>query len=58
MVENRNEIVKKGEAEIAFIDNELVYPKRDNIDNYIVLPILFSVFFLLIIVNLFFKIKR
>jgi hypothetical protein len=58
MIENRNEIVKKGETEIAYIDNELVYPKRDNIDNYIVLPILFSVFFLLIIVNLFFKIKR
>ena len=58
MKENRDDIVKKGEVGIAYIDNELVYPPRDNLDNYIVLPVLFSVFFILIIVNLVFKIKR
>ena len=58
MIENREEIVKSGGVAIAFIEKQLVYPPRNQIDNYIIIPIVSGVFLLLIVINLIFKVKR
>lgn len=39
LTKNRNEIAKNSEVEIAFIEEKLVYPQRNNLDNYIIISV-------------------
>lgn len=48
----RNEIVKEGGIDIAYINNQLVYPPRNNLDNYIIVSISCTFCVALIIFNL------
>ncbi|RNA09423.1 hypothetical protein BpHYR1_037932, partial [Brachionus plicatilis] len=54
---HRNDIVKDGKVELAYIDNELVFPQRNNLDNYLIIPISCAFCVLLIVLNLVCQIK-
>lgn len=39
MIQNRDKIVKNGEVEIAYIDKQLVYPTKNNIENIVIVTV-------------------
>ncbi|CAF0774419.1 unnamed protein product [Brachionus calyciflorus] len=55
--ESRDEIVKNGKVEIAYLDHELVFPPRDNLDNWIIISVSCAFCVALIILNLVCQLK-
>jgi len=52
VIEHRENIVKDGKVAIAYIDKELVYPARDNTDNYVIVSISCGFVVILVIFNM------
>lgn len=52
VIEHRENIVKDGKVAIAYIDKELVYPARDNTDNYVIVSISCGFVLILVIFNM------
>jgi len=52
VIENREHIVKEGKVAIAYVNKELVYPPRDNTDNYIIVSISCGFCVILVIFNI------
>jgi len=52
IVASRANIVKEGQVAIAYIDQTLVYPKRDDLDNIIIVSISCSFVVILVIFNI------
>lgn len=48
---SRDAIVKDSGVDIAFIDDELVYPQRNNLDNFIIIPISLAFVIALVVFN-------
>ena len=48
----RDDIVKESGVQIAYVDNKLVYPQRNNIDNWVIVTVSCVVCLFLIVFNL------
>ena len=48
---SREAIVKESQVDIAFVDDKLVYPARNNLDNFIIIPVSLAFVVALIVFN-------
>jgi len=58
MVNQRQNIVDDGKVAIAYVNKKLVYPPRDNLDNYLIISISSSIVLGLFILNIILTKKR
>lgn len=58
MIDQRQNIVNDGKVAIAYVNKKLVYPARDNLDNYLIISISSSVVLGFFILNIVLTKKR
>ncbi len=48
---SRDALASEAEVQIAYVNNKLIYPKRNNLDNYVIIPVSLGLVLVLVVFN-------